>query len=264
MYENIYKQIQAKILAAEQARLKELEKLPSLSQPETPLKTEKKKGEPTQAKEKTKINKPPPVKTSAISKLQNATNKLVTKAFKDVKKEEPKPEPPPPKEQPPPEVPKKQTVISKKPTPPTTIRPPSPEIKGDEPETLRQEESVKQEQEEEQDLAIIQLPRIPVLLAQTVPPIKYRNRSITFEVDFDSGKKTEYDPILEKTRSYSFESPERNLDKSSAKMASEMASLTPEIKKQTFSRRHQMLTQTSPVAMHIVAKTQSKAETLLL
>ena len=64
------------------------------------------------------------------------------------------------------------------------------------------------------------LPSIHAVRATQVPPIKYRNRSITFSMDFDTGKKTEYDPVLSSmSKSHSQkkgseQSPERTLDRS--------------------------------------------------
>ena len=104
-------------------------------------------------------------------------------------KEEPKAIPPPRQAS----EPQKKTAVTKKPTPSPSVQPPVPEAtsEGEEPETLRQESPAEDSEDEP-----IQLPRIPVLLAQAVPPIKYRNRSVTFSVDYASGKKTQHDPVL--------------------------------------------------------------------
>ena len=107
------------------------------------------------------------------------------KVVKEVPKKE-LPESPPKKE---PE-PQKKTVLTKQPT----LEPPS-EIKEEDPETLSDDDPPSEPE------AVVEkplwLPSILAVRATQVPPIKYKNRSITFEIDFDTGKKTEaFDPVL--------------------------------------------------------------------
>ena len=89
-------------------------------------------------------------------------------------------------------------------TPPSVIKTPPPaslvneeEEDEDKPEIMRQETPRIDEPEEKP----IELPRIPVMLAQKVPPIKYRDRSITFDVEYENKKAAEYEPVLKKQES---------------------------------------------------------------
>ena len=49
-------------------------------------------------------------------------------------------------------------------------------------------DSSRQEEPEEEEEVIIELPKLKAITRKSVPPKKYKDRSITFEIDYDKLK----------------------------------------------------------------------------
>ena len=180
LYDKIYKQIEAKIKA--QLDYKEVEQPQEEELPPMPAISLKSQSTVVVQKPKVKFEKPVPQRTKTI------VNKSPEKP-----RPKPKEEAPPIKKQ---EEPKPQPAVLETPKPEKSLASPplshqtsKQEVIEEESEVLseppdEEEPSVKEQPAEEPE-RIVDLPKLHAITQMNVPPQKYKDRSIAFEIDYD-------------------------------------------------------------------------------